>query len=153
MSDHPPAPKRRRKNGGEHANPNHVEEPIIFDVAHIPQAIAALKHGEHEAVLVDAGLAVPCPGSQMVRFWNARAVSEHRVRVPTDWADIRAADFETLPGISGGMWHAYATDAAASSDWPLKDANIEWYGPEQSYCLEAADGSYVAVDWDVDEGI
>ena len=46
----------------------------------------------------------------MVRFWNARVHREHRVPAPTSSDDLSVATYN-LPGIAGGMWHAYSTRA------------------------------------------
>lgn len=107
MSQQPPA-KRRRKLAG---NPNHHEQAPVFEPENVKEAIAGLKSGQYEAVVIDAGLAIACPGDQMVRYWNARAVPGHRVPVPEHWCDIDAKTFKGLPGIAGGMWHTYASSA------------------------------------------
>ena len=90
-------------------NPNWLEQTTVYDAEHIKEAIAALKTGREEVVIIDAGLELPCPGEQMVSYWNARVMSEYQVPVPKEWSDIRFETYKGLPGIAGGMWHTYAS--------------------------------------------
>lgn len=107
MSQPPPA-KRRRKTTG---NTNHFEQALIFGPERVEEAIALLKSGKEEALIIDAGIDITCPGDQMVRYWNARVREEHRIPTPQNWSDIDSDQCKGLPGISGGMWHAYASSA------------------------------------------
>jgi hypothetical protein len=107
MSQAPPA-KRRKKIVGNH---NHRSGVPIFDAKHVKDAIALLKTGREEVVIVDANIHIECPGDQMVRYWNARVHTQYRLPSPQNWSDIDAKACKGLPGISGGMWHTYASDA------------------------------------------
>tara|TARA_B110000008_G_scaffold42370_1_gene39706 strand:+ start:1946 stop:3241 length:1296 start_codon:yes stop_codon:yes gene_type:complete len=119
MSQAPPA-KRRKKTTG---NPNQHDQVVPFDADQVKEAIARLKSGDIEVAIIDAGAVPKCPGLEMVRFWNARAVPKHRVPVPRNWSDIDAKACKGLPGINGGMWHAYATTAHDFAlDSPVVDA-------------------------------
>mgnify|MGYP001458063664 CR=1 FL=1 len=101
-----PSSKRRKKIAG---NPNHLEQAVVFGPERVSEAIALLKTGQLEVVIIDANAVPECPGNEMVRYWNARSVPEHRVPVPQTWADITPEAYKGLPGLNGGMWHAYAT--------------------------------------------
>lgn len=119
MSSPPPAKRQKKKAG----NDNHAEAARVFDAEHIEEAIHALQSGQEEAIIIDANLRIDCPGEQLVRYWNARSVPEHRVPVPTAWTDIDAKTYRGLPGIAGGMWHTYASCAHdAALDSPVIDA-------------------------------
>lgn len=119
MSQPPPA-KRRKKTTG---NPNHHERVVPFGPERVKEAIALLKSGAIEVAIIDAGAVPKCPGEEMVRYWNARAVPEHRVPVPQKWSDITSEAYKGLPGLNGGMWHAYATAAHDFAlDSPVVDA-------------------------------
>ena len=104
----PPPAKRRRKLAG---NTNHAENALEFEPERISEAIALLKSGQEEAIIINAGIVINCPGDQMVRYWNARTVPMHRVPEPNNWSDIDAKQCKGLPGIAGGMWHTYASSA------------------------------------------
>lgn len=115
----PPA-KRRKKISG---NPNHYENITPFGPEQAKEAIALLKSGQIEVAIIDAAAVPKCPGIEMVRYWNARVSPEHRVPVPQNWPDIDAKVFKGLPGLNGGMWHAYATTAHDFAlDSPVVDA-------------------------------
>ena len=119
MSQPPPA-KRQKKTRG---NRNHFEQAPVFGPKRIKEAIALLKTGHVEALIIDAGVVVDCPGDQMVRYWNTRAVPECRIPIPTRWRDIDAKACKGLPGIAGGMWHTYASSAHYFAlDSPVVDA-------------------------------
>lgn len=115
----PPA-KRRKKLSG---NPNNHEQVTIFDAESAKEAIKLLKTGQIEVAIIDAGAIPECPGHEMVRYWNARVLPEYRVPIPQNWSDITFDTFKRLPGINGGMWHAYATSAHDFAlDSPVIDA-------------------------------
>ncbi len=107
MSSPPPAKRRRKLTG----NTNHIENALEFEPERISEAIALLKSGQVEALIIDAGIVIDCPGDQMVRYWNARVHSSHRISVPENWSDIDSKQCKGLPGIAGGMWHTYASSA------------------------------------------
>jgi len=107
MSTPPPAKRRRKITGNE----NHVENALEFEPERVSEAIQLLKSGQVEAIIINAGIAINCPGDQMVRYWNARTVPVHRVPEPNNWSDIDAKQCKGLPGIAGGMWHTYASSA------------------------------------------
>ena len=102
-----PKPKRRKASG----NPNTHEEVTIFSPKDAAAAIALLKSGELEVAIIDAEAVPECPGLEMVRCWNARTHPQFHVPVPQNWSDIDYKTYKGLPGIAGGMWHAYATTA------------------------------------------
>lgn len=108
----PPPAKRRKKTSG---NPNKLEQVVIFEPERISEAIHLLKTGKLEAVIINAGLNLSCPGEQLVRYWNARVSPDFRVPVPKTWSDITFNSYKRLPGINGGMWHSYATSAHDSA--------------------------------------
>ena len=118
MSQAPPA-KRRKKTAG---NPNHHEQAPVYGPERVKEAIALLKSGKLEALVIDAGIAIDCPGEQMVRYWNARVKPSHRIPVPNKWSDIDAKTHKGLPGIAGGMWHTYASSA---HDYALDSAVVD----------------------------
>ena len=119
MSIAPPA-KRRRKTKG---NTNHIENALEFEPERISEAIQLLKTGQAEALIINAGIAIDCPGDQMVRYWNARVHPSHRIQVPENWSDINYKQYKGLPGIAGGMMHTYASSAHdAALDSPVVDA-------------------------------
>jgi hypothetical protein len=89
---------------------HHIAAPE-FGPERIREAIHALKSGQEEVVIIDAGVISDCPGIEMVRYWNARVKAKYRVPVPETWPDINLKDYGGLPGISGGMWHTYASSA------------------------------------------
>lgn len=103
-----PSAKRRKTCAGNH---NTLEQALVFPPDRIDEAIAMLKSGRQEALIIDAGVTPDCPGEEMVGYWNARVTPEHRVSVPDKWSDIKNQTYKSLPGIAGGMWHAYATSA------------------------------------------
>ena len=107
MSTPPPAKRRRKITGNE----NHVENALEFEPERVSEAIQLLKSGQVEAIIINAGIAINCPGDQMVRYWNARTVPVHRVPETNNWSDIDAKQCKGLPGIAGGMWHTYASSA------------------------------------------
>jgi len=107
MSTPPPAKRRRKITGNE----NHVENALEFEPERVSEAIQLLKSGQAEAIIINAGIVINCPGDQMVRYWNARTVPMHRVPEPNNWSDIDAKQCKGLPGIAGGMWHTYASSA------------------------------------------
>ena len=91
---------------------NHrLREPVVYPATRTAEAIRMLQTGREEAIIIEAGISPPCPGFEMVRYWNARVKPHLRVPVPSTWADIRMKTYRGLPGITGGMWHAYATSA------------------------------------------
>jgi len=102
-----PKAKRRKASG----NPNNHEQALVFDASSVKEAIALLKSGQVEALIIDANIAIDCPGDQMVRYWNTRVHTEYRVPVPENWSDITKKKYGGLPGIAGGMWHTYASSA------------------------------------------
>ena len=115
---HPKA--KRRKTSG---NTNHHEQVIIFDPKRVAEAIALLKSGQLEVAIVDANAVPECPGNEMVRYWNARVRPQYQVPVPHTWSDITLKSYKGLPGLNGGMWHAYATTAHDFAlDSPVVDA-------------------------------
>lgn len=118
------APKRAKTSTTKPTgNPNRLEQTSVYDAEHIKEAIAALKTGREEVVIIDAGLELPCPGEQMVSYWNARVISEHQVPVPKEWSDIQFKTYKGLPGIAGGMWHTYASSTHdLALDSPVVDA-------------------------------
>lgn len=104
-----PAPKsKRRKRTG---NQNNEEAVTIFEPERSAEAIALLKSGEIEAAIINANVVPECPGLEMVRYWNTRVHPQHRVPIPETWSDITHKPYKGLPGLNGGMWHAYATTA------------------------------------------
>jgi hypothetical protein len=106
------SPGRASKRAKPTAPYNHrLHTPIVYSAARTADAIRALQTGREEAIVVDAGISPPCPGAEMVRYWNARVKPERRVPAPATWADITMKTYGGLPGITGGMWHAYATSA------------------------------------------
>ena len=118
------APKRAKTCVARHAgNPNRIEQTIIYDAKHIREAIGALKSGQQEVVIIDAGLDLPCPGAELVSYWNTRTKKEFRVPIPQHWSDINFKTYKGLPGISGGMWHTYASSTHdLALDSPVVDA-------------------------------
>lgn len=112
MASNPRPTKRSKKPSG---NPNQMEHIPPFGTEQVTEAISLLKTGQLEVVIIDANAVPECPGNEMVRYWNARTVPEHRVPVPQTWADITPEVYKGLPGLNGGMWHAYATTAHDSA--------------------------------------
>lgn len=114
-----PKAKRLKTSG----NTNNHEEVEVFEPERISEAIAALKSGQLEAVIINANAVPECPGDQMVRYWNARVHPQFRVAVPENWSSIDFKTYKGLPGINGGMWHSYATTAHDFAiDSPVVDA-------------------------------
>ena len=99
--------KRRKASG----NPNVMEQVTIFGPERVSEAIALLKSGQLEVAIIDANAVPQCPGQEMVRYWNARVHPQYRVPIPQTWSDITHKPYKGLPGLNGGMWHAYATTA------------------------------------------
>lgn len=114
--------KKRKK---EAAPMNYMKETTIYPMEQASEVIAALKRGDEEAVIIDASfLSESFNGDTMVKYWNARVKEEYRVPAPTSPAYLIAnlQDYTGLPGITGGMWHAYATTAHDSAlDSPTID--------------------------------
>jgi hypothetical protein len=110
--------KSRKSSSKTHPPlPNHIIKPPVYAASDVDTAIHALVHGTHEAIIVDAELQLPFDGATMVRYFNARCKPEYAVPVPTSSHDLSMKTYN-LPGIAGGMWHAYATrahDAALDS--------------------------------------
>ena len=102
-----PAAKRAKPVG----NRNVRERARVFEAGQVAQAVELLKNGELEVAVVDAGVELPCPGEELVRYWNARVLPQYRKPVPTSWEDITYSTYRGLPGLANGMWHAYATSA------------------------------------------
>jgi hypothetical protein len=102
-----PNAKRRKASG----NPNNHEEVTIFGSERTAEAIALLKSGKLEVAIIDAHAIPACPGNEMVRYWNGRVHPQYRVPIPQTWTDITHKPYKGLPGLNGGMWHAYATTA------------------------------------------
>ena len=125
MSSTKPSPTKRRKTTKttipSPKKKNHLISAPIFLSTQVDRAIQSLKNGTHEAVIIDANLNLPFDGETMVRFWNARVRQEHRVPAPTSSDDLSVATYN-LPGIAGGMWHAYSTRAHdVALDSPIVD--------------------------------
>lgn len=92
----------------------------IYEPGRIKESIEGIKGGQHEALIIDAGLELPWCGEEMVKYWNARVFPEHRVPVPDSFASLNLKIYGGLPGIRGGMWHSYATEAHdAAIDSPI----------------------------------
>lgn len=111
-----PALKRRRTGSGGNTN-KILENPPIFagDTAGVEAAWNAIEGGSQDAVIVDANL-VPeekldeAASEELVRYWNSRVKKTYRVPTPKHWQDLLDWNtYKTLPGLNGGMWHAYAT--------------------------------------------
>lgn len=106
---HQDVPKKKRKKPS--GNPNIHEDVTVYGPERVSEAIALLKSGQIEVAIIDANAVPECPGNEMVRYWNARVHPQFRVPVPQNWSDIDYKTYRGLPGINGGMWHAYATTA------------------------------------------
>ena len=88
---------------------NHKQNNFVYKPNQIKKAIQALKTGKKEVVIIDTNIDLPCPGKELVSYWNTRVKPEYRVPIPNDWNDITYNDYKGLPGISNGMWHCYAS--------------------------------------------
>lgn len=110
-------PSKKRNTGG---NPNtRIQPPIFTDVK---AAYDALHSGASDAVVVDANLQTQMDGLELTRFWNSRVQPKYKVPEPSRWEDFTWDAFKGLPGIAGGMWHAYATTTHDSVlDSPIVD--------------------------------
>jgi hypothetical protein len=117
---------KNKKNKKKRIAPqNNLVTAPIFPMDQASDAIAKLKNGIEEAVIIDAAFATNSfDGNTMVKYWNARVKAEHRVDAPTSAEDLIAnkKKYTGLPGINGGMWHAYATSVHDSAiDSPAID--------------------------------
>ena len=115
-----------KKNKKKRIAPRNFEIAApIYEMDHAHVAIAKLKNGIEEAVIIDAAFATNSfDGNTMVKYWNARVKAEHRVDAPSSAEDLIAnkKNYTGLPGINGGMWHAYATSVHDSAiDSPAID--------------------------------
>ena len=104
---------------------NNLVTAPIFPMDQASDVIEKLKNGSEEAVIIDAAFSTESfNGNTMVKYWNARVKAEHRVDAPTSAEDLIAnkKKYTGMPGINGGMWHAYATSVHDSAiDSPAID--------------------------------
>jgi hypothetical protein len=116
---------------------NQMKEVSIYSQDEIELAIGAVKSGTEEAVIIDAGLIVDIPGEEMVRSWNGRVKPEYRVPVPRTWSDLLfLKEYKSLPGISGGMWHTYASSAHDTVlDSPVVDKIFSEIAGTPNWCV------------------
>lgn len=106
-----------------HGNHNHMEDAIIYPPERIREAIGTVKCGQEEVIIIDSAIETECPGIEMVHYWNTRSKKQYHVEIPESFEDITLNGYKTLPGITGGMWHAYATSAHDQAlDSPVVDA-------------------------------
>lgn len=104
MSSPPPAKRRKKLTG----NTNHDIVALEFEPYQVGDAIELLKSGKEEAVLINCRFNLTWDGPTMVRYFNSRCKPEYRVPVPKDSSELSLKTYN-LPGIAGGMWHAYCT--------------------------------------------
>jgi hypothetical protein len=104
MSQPPPA-KRRKKMSG---NQNYDIEAPEFEANQVSEAIELLKSGKEEAIIINSDFGITWDGPTMVRYFNSRCKPDYRVPVPNDSSELSLKTYN-LPGIAGGMWHAYCT--------------------------------------------
>lgn len=111
---------KRKLSQGNH---NHIEDALLYPPERIREAIGTLTCGQEEVIIIDSAIETECPSIEMVRYWNARSKQKYQVEVPESFEDITLKGYKTLPGIAGGMWHAYATSAHDQAlDSPVVDA-------------------------------
>lgn len=111
---------KRKATQGNH---NHMEDALIYPPERIREAIGTLTCGQEEVIIIDSAIETQCPGNEMVQYWNTRSKKQFKVDVPESFEDITLKSYKTLPGIAGGMWHAYATSAHDQAlDSPVVDA-------------------------------
>ena len=114
-----------RKKTRIKAPKNHRIKADIYTMDNYLEGIKQLKNGGKEAIIIDAGIILPFDGDIMVKYWNNRVKKKFNVPVPIS-ADDLLDNIEkyagtgdhighALPGISGGMWHTYATEAHDSA--------------------------------------
>lgn len=144
---------------------NHSRDVSVYAPDRVREAIGTLQCGLAEVVIIDAGINPACPGAEMVQYWNARVKPEFRVPIPKQWTDITMRDYKVLPGITGGMWHAYATsahDAALDSpiihtifqeitgtpNWKIRPNRIRFNGVNnnEGYTTAHIEGPHVLTD-------
>lgn len=155
-----PRPTKKRHTGG---NPNtHRQAPLFSDVN---AAYEAIHSGVVDAVIVDAKLPVQLDGRELTRFFNARVYPSHRIPEPTTFEDFTWKTFKGLPGIAGGMWHAYATSThdsvldspvvdeictriAGTSEWQIRPNRIRcnFKNDDQGYKSAHLEGEHVLLD-------
>jgi hypothetical protein len=153
-------PSKKRNTGG---NPNtRIQAPIFTDVN---AAYEALHSGASDAVIVDANLQTQLDGLELTRCFNPRVLSNFKVPKPSRWEDFNWNDFKGLPGITGGMWHSYATTThdsvldspiigdictriAGTSDWKIRPNRFRcnFKNDDQGYKSAHLEGEHVLKD-------
>ena len=105
---------------------NYLKQTHIYELNEAVGVIEALKQGLEDAVIIDVDfLTNVFPGDVMVKGWNSRVKKKYRVNAPIspDEMITNFAQYKGLPGITGGMWHTYATKVHdAALDSPIIDS-------------------------------
>jgi len=82
----------------------------IFEPEQVNEAIESIENGTNEAVIINTNIDFPWDGQTMVRYFNSRTKPEFHVPVSENSSTLSQTTYN-LPGIAGGMWHAYATSS------------------------------------------
>ena len=104
---------------------NYLKQTHIYNLNEAFGVIEALKQGLEDAAIIDVDFLTNIfPGDVMVKGWNSRVKKKYRVNAPISIDDMitNFAKYKGLPGITGGMWHTYATNVHdAALDSPIID--------------------------------
>lgn len=129
-------PKAKRQRVAP--NPNHAISAPIFEPEQVDEAITTIENGTNEAVIINTNIEFPWDGDCMVRYFNSRTKTQFNVPVPEKSSRLSKTTYN-LPGIAGGMWHAYATsshDAVVDTKVFQKIATKITGDPEFKLCPE-----------------
>ena len=119
-------------------NANHDIEAPIFEPEQVNEAIESIENCTNEAVIINTNIEFPWDGQNMVRYFNSRVNPEFTVPVPDNSSSLSLKTYK-LPGLAGGMWHAYATlshDAVVDTEVFQKIATKITGDPDFKLCPE-----------------